>query len=134
MMIIWEFPIISIPTITDADQTEEESSDILQWLSRKKQNSTVHISFGSEYFMSKEEIEDIAKGVELSEANFIWVIRFPVMEKIMSIEEAHPQGFLDRGIEEYHAIILTLLSAKIYIQESTFSKAAVKFISIYPPT
>ncbi|KAL8486278.1 hypothetical protein ACS0TY_023112 [Phlomoides rotata] len=46
----------------------------------------------------EEEIDEIAKGVELSEANFIWVIKFPVMEKIMSIEEALPQGFLDRGL------------------------------------
>ncbi|KAL8486225.1 hypothetical protein ACS0TY_023071 [Phlomoides rotata] len=89
--------ILAVGTlVTDPDQTEEESLEILQWLSRKKQNSTVYISFGSEYFLSKEEIEEIAKGVELCEANFIWVIRFPVMEKTMSIEEVLPQGFLDR--------------------------------------
>ncbi|KAL8490698.1 hypothetical protein ACS0TY_022628 [Phlomoides rotata] len=84
------------PMVTDIDINEEENSEILQWLSKKKQNSTVYISFGSEHFLSKEEIEEIAKGVELSEANFIWVIRFPVMEKTMSIEEVLPQGYLDR--------------------------------------
>ncbi|KAL8486283.1 hypothetical protein ACS0TY_023116 [Phlomoides rotata] len=86
------------PLVTDIDINEEENSEILQWLSKKKQNSTVYISFGSEYFLSKGEIEEIAKGVELSEANFIWIIRFPVMEKTMSIEEVLPQGFLDRGV------------------------------------
>ncbi|KAL8486276.1 hypothetical protein ACS0TY_023110 [Phlomoides rotata] len=84
------------PLVTDTDINEQGNSEILQWLSKKKQNSTVYISFGSEHFLSKEEIEEIARGVELSEANFIWIIRFPVMEKTMSIEEVLPQGFLDR--------------------------------------
>ncbi|KAK6122959.1 hypothetical protein DH2020_043303 [Rehmannia glutinosa] len=42
------------------------------------------------------EIDEIAKGLELSGVNFIWVIRFPVEEKNISIEEAIPEGFLDR--------------------------------------
>ncbi|KAL8490693.1 hypothetical protein ACS0TY_022624 [Phlomoides rotata] len=84
------------PLVTDIDKNEEENSEILQWLSKKKLNSTVYISFGSEHFLSKEEIGEIAKGVELSGANFIWMIRFPVMEKKTSIEEVLPQGFLDR--------------------------------------
>ncbi|KAL8508107.1 hypothetical protein ACS0TY_018606 [Phlomoides rotata] len=39
----------------------------------------------------------MAKGLELCKGvNFVWIIRFPVMEKTMSIEEVLPQGFLDR--------------------------------------
>ncbi|KAL8490636.1 hypothetical protein ACS0TY_022582 [Phlomoides rotata] len=89
--------------VADADQTEEENSEILQWLSKKELNSTVYISFGSENFLSNQEIEEMAKGLELCEGvNFVWIIRIPVMEKIMSIEEVLPQGFLgrvkDRGL------------------------------------
>ncbi|KAI3469434.1 hypothetical protein Pfo_026097 [Paulownia fortunei] len=86
------------PLITDDNKYDGDNSDIIQWLSKKNQHSTVFISFGSEYFLSKAEIEEIAKGLELCNVNFIWIIRFPVGETI-SLEEALPQGFLDRVTE-----------------------------------
>ncbi|KAK1351616.1 beta-D-glucosyl crocetin beta-1,6-glucosyltransferase-like [Heracleum sosnowskyi] len=49
----------------------------------------------SEYFLSKEEIQEIASGLELSNLNFIWVVRFPFGEN-MKLEEALPLGFLDK--------------------------------------
>ncbi|GFS43024.1 P-loop containing nucleoside triphosphate hydrolases superfamily protein [Actinidia rufa] len=49
----------------------------------------------SEYFLSKEEMEEVAHGLELSKLNFIWVVRFPFVEKI-ELQEALPKGFLDR--------------------------------------
>ncbi|CAL5365387.1 unnamed protein product [Camellia sinensis] len=63
--------------------------------SYKGEYSTLFVSFGSEYFMSKEEIEEIAHGLELSMVNFIWVVRFPNGEKV-ELEEALPKGFVDR--------------------------------------
>ncbi|KAK4477893.1 hypothetical protein RD792_017158 [Penstemon davidsonii] len=63
----------------------------------------LYISFGSENYLSKEQIEEIAKGLELSNVNFIWVVRFPI-ESDTSIDDALPNGFLervkDRGIIE----------------------------------
>ncbi|KAK3002890.1 hypothetical protein RJ639_018577 [Escallonia herrerae] len=50
-------------------------------------------SFGSEYFLSKEDLEEIAHGLALSNLNFIWVVRFPVGEN-SRLEEALPQNFL----------------------------------------
>lgn len=69
---------------------------MIKWLNRKERCSVVFVSFGSEYFLSKEEIREIAHGLELSGVNFIWVIRFPVGEK-MKIEEALPNGFVKRN-------------------------------------
>ncbi|KAL0368266.1 UNVERIFIED_CONTAM: Beta-D-glucosyl crocetin beta-1,6-glucosyltransferase [Sesamum calycinum] len=86
------------PLVADVnkdDDDEEKYSDMMEWLSKKNQHSTVYISFGSEYFLSKPEIEEIAKGLELSDTNFIWVIRFPLGEEI-SVEDALPKGFLER--------------------------------------
>ncbi|KAF3642705.1 putative MATH domain-containing protein-like [Capsicum annuum] len=60
----------------------EENSKIIQWLDKKDESSCVYVSFGSEYFLSKEEIEEIAHSLELSELNFIWVLRFPLGEEI----------------------------------------------------
>lgn len=53
------------------------------------------MSFGSEYFLNKKDIEEIAQGLELSNANFIWVIRFPKGEE-MDVQEVLPKGFLER--------------------------------------
>ncbi|KAL5569565.1 hypothetical protein UlMin_026140 [Ulmus minor] len=69
--------------------------EVMKWLNRKDKSSVVFVSFGSEYFLSNNEIEEIAHGLELSEVNFIWVIRFPVGEKV-KIEEALPNEFLKR--------------------------------------
>ncbi|XP_047308783.1 beta-D-glucosyl crocetin beta-1,6-glucosyltransferase-like [Impatiens glandulifera] len=79
----------------------EDNNEIMEWLNKKEKSSTMFVSFGTEYFLSRNEREEIAKGLELSMVNFIWVLRFSLEEKI-SIEEALPNGFLkrvgDRGL------------------------------------
>ncbi|XP_057771976.1 UDP-glucosyltransferase 29-like [Salvia miltiorrhiza] len=86
------------PLITHTTQNNQEQSYIIEWLSKKSQHSTVFISFGSEYFLSKSEIEEIAKGLELCNANFIWIIRFPLGATV-SLDEVLPEGFLERAGE-----------------------------------
>nr|GLL43200.1 beta-D-glucosyl crocetin beta-1,6-glucosyltransferase-like [Ipomoea trifida] len=55
----------------DSDSDDE----IMRWLDGKEKHSTLYLSFGSEYYLSREEIQEIAKGLELiSSANFIWFI------------------------------------------------------------
>ncbi|KAL0401573.1 UNVERIFIED_CONTAM: UDP-glucosyltransferase 29 [Sesamum latifolium] len=80
---------------------ENEGNDITEWLDGKDRRSTVFASFGSEYFLSANEIEEIAHGLELSGLNFIWVVRFPRgdVEKI-KIEQKLPEGFLGGWKEE----------------------------------
>ena len=58
-----------------------EATYILEWLDKKGKASTVFVSFGSEYFVCKEEMEEIAHGLDLSEIPFIWAVRFPMGEK-----------------------------------------------------
>ncbi|KAJ8528845.1 hypothetical protein K7X08_030494 [Anisodus acutangulus] len=83
------------PPIQEPMNEDDEDMDLIHWLGKKDENSTVFVSFGSEYFLSKEDMEDIAYGLELSNVNFIWVIRFPKGEEV-KLEEALPQGFLER--------------------------------------
>ncbi|XP_027153201.1 beta-D-glucosyl crocetin beta-1,6-glucosyltransferase-like [Coffea eugenioides] len=79
----------------DDTKEEENNSHIIKFLNTKDQSSVVYVSFGSEYFLSQEEREEMAYGLELSNAYFIWVIRFPVGNAI-TLEEALPEGFLER--------------------------------------
>ncbi|KAG6680352.1 hypothetical protein I3842_13G037300 [Carya illinoinensis] len=85
-------PLIQLPVPED---DHDGKSKIIEWLDERELCSTVFVSFGSEYFLSKEEMEEIAYGLELSKANFIWVVRFPEGDKI-KLEEALPEGFLGR--------------------------------------
>ncbi|XP_047331708.1 beta-D-glucosyl crocetin beta-1,6-glucosyltransferase-like [Impatiens glandulifera] len=96
-------PLVQEPEEEEEEEEEkgEDNKEIMEWLNKKEESSTVFVSFGTEKFLSSEEREEIAKGLELSMVNFIWVLRFSLDEKI-SIEEALPNGFLkrvgDRGL------------------------------------
>nr|WIW42682.1 UDP-glycosyltransferase [Nicotiana tabacum] len=83
------------PLIRDAID-EEEGLEIIQWLDKKDESSCAFVSFGSEYFLSRKDIEEIAKGLELTLVNFIWTIKFPV-GVTTTIEEVLPQGFLEKS-------------------------------------
>ncbi|KAB2627091.1 flavanone 7-O-glucoside 2''-O-beta-L-rhamnosyltransferase-like [Pyrus ussuriensis x Pyrus communis] len=78
-------------------QKTDEESPIIQWLNKREKSSVVYVSFGSEYFLSKEDIEEIAHGLELSKVSFIWVIRFPKEDKTTKVEEVLPKWFVERG-------------------------------------
>ncbi|KAH6816582.1 hypothetical protein C2S51_021402 [Perilla frutescens var. frutescens] len=83
------------PLIADANGYDDnESSEIMQWLSGKDHSSTLYISFGSECILSKEQIAAIAKGLLISDVNFLWVVKFPVGERVTKIEE-FPEGFVE---------------------------------------
>ncbi|KAE8637498.1 UDP-glucosyltransferase 29-like [Cucumis sativus] len=81
------------------DDEDEDYSRIKNWLDKKEALSTVLVSFGSEFFPSKEEMEEIGCGLEESGANFIWVIRSPKGEENKRVEEALPEGFVEKAGE-----------------------------------
>ncbi|KAK9187341.1 hypothetical protein WN944_018733 [Citrus x changshan-huyou] len=89
-------PLVQDPV--EEDDHEKGVMEIIQWLDKKERSSTVFVSFGSEYFLSKEEMEDIALGLELSGVNFIWVVRFPCGAKV-KVDEELPESFLERTKE-----------------------------------
>ncbi|KAF3437952.1 hypothetical protein FNV43_RR20708 [Rhamnella rubrinervis] len=77
--------------------SDSEGSDhIINWLNKKEISSTVYVSFGSECYPCKEDMEEIAYGLEVSNVNFIWVVRSPEGVK-MNLEEAGiDDGYLGR--------------------------------------
>lgn len=68
-------------------------SDCEKWLESKRPGSVLYVSFGSLAQISKQEIQEIAYGLLLSEVNFIWIVR----ADIVSSDETHalPDGFKD---------------------------------------
>jgi cyanidin-3-O-glucoside 2''-O-glucuronosyltransferase len=87
-------PLVQDPYISG----DSKAMEIMKWLDKKKQSSTILVSFGSEYYLSKQEREELAYGLELSNVNFIWVLRFPAGEKNkkINLEEELPLGFMER--------------------------------------
>lgn len=83
------------PLVRELGQNEENENTIIEWLDRKDRRSTVFASFGSEYFLSENEIEEIAHGLEMSGVNFVWAIRFPAGER-NKVDEKLPEGFVER--------------------------------------
>uniref|UniRef100_P0DO72 Mogroside IIIx synthase n=1 Tax=Siraitia grosvenorii TaxID=190515 RepID=GT942_SIRGR len=109
------------PLVYEPNQEGEDEgySSIKNWLDKKEPSSTVFVSFGTEYFPSKEEMEEIAYGLELSEVNFIWVLRFPQGDSTSTIEDALPKGFLERAGERAMVVKGWAPQAKILKHWST---------------
>nr|AFJ53042.1 UDP-glycosyltransferase 1 [Linum usitatissimum] len=88
------------PLLQKTTSSEEDGGRrISKWLDAKQTSSTVFVSFGSEFFLSPDLIHEIAHGLELSGANFVWVLRFPLEDQKSpnsAAAEALPPGFLDR--------------------------------------
>ncbi|CAN4126410.1 unnamed protein product [Withania somnifera] len=82
-------PPFQDPITNDGDEV------LFDWLGKKDENSTVFVSFGSEFFLSKEDMEEIAFGLEHSNVSFIWVARYPKGEE-QNLEDVLPEGFLER--------------------------------------
>ncbi|KAL0382765.1 UNVERIFIED_CONTAM: Beta-D-glucosyl crocetin beta-1,6-glucosyltransferase [Sesamum calycinum] len=81
--------------VRDYGDDDADEAVLMDWLSQKDKFSCVFVSFGTEYFLKKEEIEEVAYGLELSNANFIWIVRFPKGDGT-TVEETLPAGFLER--------------------------------------
>ncbi|KAF3625625.1 hypothetical protein FXO37_30759 [Capsicum annuum] len=90
--------IVPLGSLVQQSIDQDDHEEIKQWLDKKEKSSTVFVSFGSEFFLSKEEILEVVQGLELSKVNFILVIRFPHGEKI-GMQDALPEGYLER-VEE----------------------------------
>ncbi|CAK9157033.1 unnamed protein product [Ilex paraguariensis] len=87
--------MVTVGHLLQDPTNKDEDTVIMEWLSKQEASSVVFVAFGSEYFLSKEEIKEIAYGLELSKVSFIWVVRFHGGESIR-LDEALPEGFQER--------------------------------------
>ncbi|KAF0907675.1 hypothetical protein E2562_020447 [Oryza meyeriana var. granulata] len=72
-----------------------EADRVMRWLDGKAPASVVLVSFGSEYFMTEKQMAQMARGLELSGAAFMWVVRFPQQntDEDHGVARAMPPGF-----------------------------------------
>ncbi|XP_073119544.1 mogroside IIIx synthase-like [Henckelia pumila] len=98
LSVLFQKKVLPVGQLVTRSGDEENDAEIMEWLSDKVQFSTLFISFGSENSLSKHQMEETAKGLELCDVNFLWVVRSPVGET-MKMEEEMPEGFLRRTRE-----------------------------------
>ncbi|CAI9095210.1 OLC1v1031097C2 [Oldenlandia corymbosa var. corymbosa] len=86
-----------VPEDLTSSNDDDRDKEIMEWLDQKEKSSVVYASFGSEYYLTQQEIVAMSQGLDLSNVNFIWALRFPVgEEENISIKEVLPDGFLDK--------------------------------------
>ncbi|XP_002993005.2 UDP-glycosyltransferase 13 [Selaginella moellendorffii] len=84
-------PLLPDPYFADDDACEHcDKVECLAWLDEQPTASVVYISFGSFARANREQIEELAFGLEASEKRFLWVLH-------NGAEEFLPEGFLERA-------------------------------------
>ncbi|KAJ4846408.1 hypothetical protein Tsubulata_006033 [Turnera subulata] len=101
-------PIYCIGPLIAEDNNKEEVHECLTWLDLQPKQSVVFLCFGSLGLFSKEQLTEIAIGLENSGQRFLWVVRNPpcndqtlaiTAQPDPDLESSLPQGFLDRTKE-----------------------------------
>ncbi|KAG9154785.1 hypothetical protein Leryth_014276 [Lithospermum erythrorhizon] len=70
-----------------------EDLSCLNWLDKQSSESVVYVSFGSVAVMSKQQINELAFGLEISGQPFLWVVRADLTNEPTP---DYPEGFLER--------------------------------------
>ncbi|KAJ4812177.1 Glycosyltransferase [Rhynchospora pubera] len=71
-----------IPDISSVSTgNSNEAELVMNWLNQRERQSVVFVSFGSECYMPYKEMEQLAHGLDISGACFIWVARFPKVDQ-----------------------------------------------------
>ncbi|KAI4351255.1 hypothetical protein L6164_005631 [Bauhinia variegata] len=109
-----------------------------KWLDGFQSKSVIFCSFGSETFLSDDQIKELAIGLELTGLPFILVLNFPSnLDAKMELARALPEGFMERvkhrGIVHtgwlQQQLILAHSRVGCYICHSGFSSVIEAMVS-----
>nr|XP_048320307.1 hydroquinone glucosyltransferase-like isoform X2 [Ziziphus jujuba var. spinosa] len=101
-------PVFPVGPLIRTD-SEVDWSECLSWLDRQPEGSVLFISFGSGGTLSREQLDELALGLEMSGQRFLWVVRSPKKAAnanyfdVQSMNDDPfdflPKGFLERTKE-----------------------------------
>ncbi|GLJ19497.1 hypothetical protein SUGI_0352130 [Cryptomeria japonica] len=82
-------PVVPLGPLLSPHVSEGKAdSDVMTWLDKQSMGSVVYVSFGSQCFLSREEIAEVALGLEASGQPFLWALH--------SLSSWLPEGFVER--------------------------------------
>ncbi|KAI5655046.1 hypothetical protein M9H77_32233 [Catharanthus roseus] len=92
----------NIPVFSPIDKTNPDltrvvflESNIKDWLDKQSANSVVYVALGTEASLRKEQVHELAYGLEKCGLPFFWVLRKPP-GSTKDVLEMLPNGFMDR--------------------------------------
>ncbi|KAH9295169.1 hypothetical protein KI387_038757 [Taxus chinensis] len=93
-------PLPGVPVQDKPDPVSDSGGYIIRWLDKQQPCSVVFASFGSESFLTGEQIKELASALEDSGLPFLWSLR--VCDGTSSLSSLLPEGFeartRDRGL------------------------------------
>lgn len=87
-------------TNTSVSTSLWSESNCTDWLDTKPNGSVLYVSFGSYAHTNKETIVEIARGLVISEVNFIWILRPDIVssEETDYLPIGYEESIKDRGL------------------------------------
>ncbi|CAK7339525.1 unnamed protein product [Dovyalis caffra] len=77
---IVKVPVYPIGPLIRQTKPLGTNSELFIWLDKQPRESVIYVSFGSGGTLSLEQMAELAFGLELSQQNFIWVVRPPTLK------------------------------------------------------
>ncbi|GAB4861687.1 hypothetical protein Ancab_036940 [Ancistrocladus abbreviatus] len=68
--------------------------EVFKWLDEQEPKTVIFVGFGSECKLTKDQVQEIPYGLELSQLPFLWALR--ILDWAMNDTDALPSGFRDR--------------------------------------
>ncbi|KAM3209404.1 hypothetical protein ACQJBY_063849 [Aegilops geniculata] len=91
-------PVFTVGPLSPVSFQARASSDYSAWLDVQPERSVVYVSFGSRKALARDQLSELAGGLEASGCRFFWVVKGAVVDKDDGAElsELLGEGFLQR--------------------------------------
>ncbi|KAI7747467.1 hypothetical protein M8C21_030740 [Ambrosia artemisiifolia] len=90
-------PILLIGPVVPEPSSSELHETWAKWLSQFATKSVIYCSFGSETFLTDDQIKELSLGLELTGLPFFLVLNFPSnVDSSKELKRTLPEGFMDR--------------------------------------
>ncbi|PWA89168.1 UDP-Glycosyltransferase superfamily protein [Artemisia annua] len=90
-------PALLIGPVVPEPLSGELDKKWANWLSKFRSKSVIYCSFGSETFLTDDQIKELALGLELTGLPFFLVLNFPAtLDSATELERTLPHGFQER--------------------------------------
>jgi hydroquinone glucosyltransferase len=125
-------PVYPIGPLIQTGSTVDKAggAECLDWLDKQPPNSVLYVSFGSGGALNKEQMDELAYGLESSRQRFLWVVRSPsdvgdVSSNYYDAESKKdpfvflPEGFRERTKERGVVVSSWAPQIKVLAHEAT---------------
>ncbi|KAL0435460.1 UNVERIFIED_CONTAM: UDP-glycosyltransferase 92A1 [Sesamum radiatum] len=106
------------PLLLSRREAPSSLEKCMEWLEKREPKSVLYISFGSQNTISASQMMNLAKALDASSRNFIWVVRPPLEADInaeFAAEKWLPEGFPQRVHDQERGLIISRWAPQVEI-------------------